>query len=555
MSCLLHLHLLPLLLVLLLLLLCFWLGGCRVNCLSYILCCRKALTAEAEGDEAAASSAPTVVRLARVFGDLFYPLNFSFTDTVAAITLVGITHRSSAHGHGSSSHNHALIAAAGAGLFAPAKQDAAVAAAALLEAAANAAAAQAAAAAAFGPAAKRGGSLLAPDGPGCMPGESTPQTGVRMSDATRHGLLSAGYEPHTLDRSPRPGAAAGAAAVAADPLLLAPAATACGSHSPSPGLKGLGHSSSTGNLPTALARGSSPAPNDQVSVGRTGSSSAWEVAVRQGSTLAVAPGRGVGSRTSSPSPVQGAGLPNRSYSTHELATVPDRSTSPARFEHRAVSWGASAAGSQQPAVSVSGQGSGMHSQDGGPGLLQDSKAGGNTLHTLAEVSELSLTGAGMIEQVESLLSPLPSTEVSAPLPGEGQAVPPSGAAAAGDAVGHATAPNTSAARPPCSKLDVAAADQQQAPWHPAADTPSAAAAAAAVACVSEEGLEQGGAAVTSDGRRVPLDLLEEALHWHAYANAIYGWPMFLWSHRYRWGLTHTRQAACATERFARPISW
>ncbi|WIA18498.1 hypothetical protein OEZ85_009951 [Tetradesmus obliquus] len=32
---------------------------------------------------------------------------------------------------------------------------------------------------------------------------------------------------------------------------------------------------------------------------------------------------------------------------------------------------------------------------------------------------------------------------------------------------------------------------------------------------------------------VDLDLLEEALHWHRYANAIYGWPMFLWSHRYR----------------------
>jgi hypothetical protein len=31
-----------------------------------------------------------------------------------------------------------------------------------------------------------------------------------------------------------------------------------------------------------------------------------------------------------------------------------------------------------------------------------------------------------------------------------------------------------------------------------------------------------------------LELLEEALHWHRYANAIYGWPMYLWSHRHRW---------------------
>ncbi len=32
---------------------------------------------------------------------------------------------------------------------------------------------------------------------------------------------------------------------------------------------------------------------------------------------------------------------------------------------------------------------------------------------------------------------------------------------------------------------------------------------------------------------VPLPLLEEALHWHRFANAIYGWPMYLWTRRYR----------------------
>lgn len=63
----------------------------------------------------------------------------------------------------------------------------------------------------------------------------------------------------------------------------------------------------------------------------------------------------------------------------------------------------------------------------------------------------------------------------------------------------------------------------------------AAAAAVAAAAVGDAG-DEGVGAVTSAGQPVPLELLEEALHWHAYANAIYGWPMFLWSHRYRYGI-------------------
>jgi hypothetical protein len=44
----------------------------------------------------------------------------------------------------------------------------------------------------------------------------------------------------------------------------------------------------------------------------------------------------------------------------------------------------------------------------------------------------------------------------------------------------------------------------------------------------------GGGADWDDGEgEVEFELLEEALHWHRYANAIYGWPMFMWSHRYR----------------------
>jgi hypothetical protein len=58
-------------------------------------------------------------------------------------------------------------------------------------------------------------------------------------------------------------------------------------------------------------------------------------------------------------------------------------------------------------------------------------------------------------------------------------------------------------------------------------------ALAAAAAVEEGVLEDVAGAVTSTGQPVPLELLEEALHWHTYANAIYGWPMFLWSHRYR----------------------
>jgi hypothetical protein len=37
------------------------------------------------------------------------------------------------------------------------------------------------------------------------------------------------------------------------------------------------------------------------------------------------------------------------------------------------------------------------------------------------------------------------------------------------------------------------------------------------------------------GGEVSLELLQEALHWHKYALAIYGTVMFLWSKRHRWG--------------------
>jgi hypothetical protein len=528
----------------------------RVNCMSYILCCRKSLAADP--DEDAASSAPTVVRLARVFGDMFYPLNFSFTDTVAAITLVGITHRSSAHGHGSSSHNHALIAAAGAGVLGAAKHDAAaLGAGALLEAAVAAAAARQA---------------KTSSGPTCLLTNS--------AKAADHGhKLSADGHMHTeaarTGGDNEPGrmhlqlAACQAAAVsAAEGTGAAPAATSGAQDTPL--VKGIKHSSSTGNLQAPVARGGSPTPLEPtaVSFARSGSSSAWEAAVRQGSALAVAPGRGfvpgsgLGSssnRTPSPGPEAVASLPARSHSTAADPSAGfDPGPSPFRFSHRAVSWGGTGPSSQPPSGRSSEQGAARPHTPGDP-VQQSAKPQQMVLSSLAEANELSLAHSNVLGQVQSLLSPLASYEAS----GEALAAinvtgqPPAGAAAAGDAVGAAAAglgtdpqliinplfsdslsqpgqgralqqqQQGSAGAAPGNDV-VAALAVTSAGAVPPETTTAAAAAVAAAAAAAE-----GAGALTSTGQPVPLDLLEEALHWHAYANAIYGWPMFLWSHRYR----------------------
>ena len=70
---------------------------------------------------------------------------------------------------------------------------------------------------------------------------------------------------------------------------------------------------------------------------------------------------------------------------------------------------------------------------------------------------------------------------------------------------------------------------------PAADAAaSSASTAAAVAAAAAAGAGAVCSSSDEDGEgEVELELLEEALHWHRYANAVYGWPMFLWSHRYR----------------------
>jgi hypothetical protein len=222
-----------------------------------------------------------------------------------------------------------------------------------------------------------------------------------------------------------------------------------------------------------------------------------------------------------------------------------------------------------------------------------SKAPQPVLHSLAESNEFSLIHSGAIEQVQSLLSPLQSAEVpTGSAAGSGPlAAPPVGAAAAGDVVGAAVAgadaigtvsseapmfvnplylvplsssasthqhsqsaggvqqpqqqrvqaPPTGLPSPPAAH-PAAAANAATAKQHQGIVStslvsmqPQAAATAPVAAAVGDAG-DEGVGAVTSAGQPVSLDLLEEALHWHAYANAIYGWPMFLWSHRYRYGV-------------------
>lgn len=541
---------------------------CRVNCLSYLLCCRKALTGDQEDEQAPSSSAPTVLRIARVFGDMFYPLNFSFTDIVAAITLVGITHRSSAHGHGSSCHNHALIAAAGAGLFAPTRDDEAGGAVPLLGVAAAAAAApQAANSAAAGACTPAVATAAHPTAAvGAKAGACSVYQGVQAD-----GQPAAAAAPGT----PMPGSAAPSlnvtgrsqSATVQGPAILQPMnsaeqpAAGLRPQSPGPKLKGIHHSSSTGNLPSALSRGNSPTPPEGVSFVRTGSSSAWEAAVRQGSALAVAPGRGIasagpgGSRANSPSLLQTSGMPARSHSTYDAAAAHERPPSKAPMAHRAMSWGGGAPPNQQHAA---------HSSEQGLGKAEQSRACDQTgaqrqalLQSLAESNEFSITPGTQFEQVESLLSPLPSSDIAALAEG---GRPAAGAAAAGDSISHI--PAQSADCMDLKQAAVAAAVQQklavpQALQHAALEPSQAGAAAAtegaavvglgpaaaqppAAQALAEEAVEELGV-VLAEGQPVSLALLEEALHWHPYANAIYGWPMFLWSHRYRCAVCFDRQ--------------
>jgi hypothetical protein len=335
-------------------------------------------------------------------------------------------------------------------------------------------------------------------------------------------------------------------------------ATSGAQRCPSPGLLGIRHSSSTGNMQAAgLARGAGQALAEPSSTSftRSASSSAWEAAVRQGSTLAVAPGHGflpapaaagvnlAGNRAGS-SVASEPAIPTRSHST--AADGAAAAALPPRFSNRAVSWGGTTA-VFHPSTGQSPE----------PGLTQP------LLQSLAESNELSL--AGGIEQVQSLLSPVQSAGAASEgpvasgvqqlgVPTAGDAFGTAGAAVASSAAARGAAITDAAAvfanplyssvvvlHPDTATATAAGQVVRRTPGSaPAAAGSSAANAlvAAAAAAVEEEGvLEEMGGAVTSTGQPVPLELLEEALHWHAYANAIYGWPMFLWSHRYRWGQT------------------
>jgi hypothetical protein len=306
-----------------------------------------------------------------------------------------------------------------------------------------------------------------------------------------------------------------------------------------------------------------------VAFARSGSSSAWEAAVRQGSALAVAPGRGfvpgsgLGSsnRTPSPGPEAAASLPARSHSTaaDPSAAGLDRGPSPSRFSHRSVSCGGMGPSSQLPFGRSSEQGSARPHTP--PGLIQQSaKPQQMVLSSLAEANELSLAHSHVLGQVESLLSPLASYEASGEALGAADVTgkPPAGTAATGDAVSAAAAAAAGVGvgieprlvsnplySESLSQPGQGPTLQQQQGWAGAAPGSVVAAApavtsaravsleATTAAAAAEAAAAVGAGALTSTGQPVPLDLLEEALHWHAYANAIYGWPMFLWSHRYR----------------------
>jgi hypothetical protein len=93
-------------------------------------------------------------------------------------------------------------------------------------------------------------------------------------------------------------------------------------------------------------------------------------------------------------------------------------------------------------------------------------------------------------------------------------------------------PVSAAANEASAAADPAAAGPWQCSNNPSAANDQAAVQAAVAQAALLDAATADSAAYSS-GAGVPLELLEEALHWHHYANAVYGWPMFLWSHRYR----------------------
>jgi hypothetical protein len=475
----------------------------------------------------------------------------------------------------------------------PAKHDATPGATALLEAAAALADAQAAAA---GPA----------TGATCALAQSVSKSAGQAQAGEAAGLeqlptAMASNGPVCLQQQQfmtTVGTAGPAAAVASKDALCSQGDTAVvgagagsGQSSPPPAPH-----SSRGAAQGSLMRSSSPALQEPPAVPflrSVSASSAWEVAVRQGSTLALAPGhrlapssaaaaaatmagQGVGGSLGDDArSTAGVALPARTQSTTEpsaaAAAAAGHMPPPLRAGQRSVSW-AGASFAEQPFLgrsSEQGAAAGKH-----PALDAAAPAGAFSCgkvplgaldclaEGIAEGMELSVTSSHMLGQVQSLLSPLQSNDIAA---ADARVLTPvAGTAAAGDTVGAAAADALAAgsAAQPAAAVGgggASAAATSRAPalltgayQHQHQQALAAGAAQAALAVGAAEGLAaqlqdaavagaaaaegalEVASAVMSDGQLVPLELLEEALHWHAYANAIYGWPMFLWSHRYRW---------------------
>jgi hypothetical protein len=265
-------------------------------------------------------------------------------------------------------------------------------------------------------------------------------------------------------------------------------------------------SSSPGGLLPAARSSSTAAP--------AGSGSMWEMAVRQGSTLALAPGHVLSAAAGQQPDPERAGslqLGLRSHSLQEgrssgggSLSLAGRTSSPVRGF-----CGSGASGQDvgsMPAGSACSQGGGTRGFSPLQPIYSVTHPQAALLQGGARHASSSGGGGGSSNLSPSVLGPV------------GSLLSPQTSAGGG--------PGTEAAgpiHPPAAAL---------APASDAAASRSISNVAAAAAAESQLQLA-GSALLQPDGSPIPLELLEEALHWHHYANAIYGWPMFLWSHRYR----------------------
>eukprot|EP00775_Hariotina_reticulata_P013184 gene13184-13315_t len=480
----------------------------------------------AAADSAASSTPSQVMRLAKVLGDMFYPLDFSFTDVVAALTLVGITHRSRAAGTGSSSHSHALIAAAAAGLLG--EDDEQI----ILLAGLNQAA----------------------DGAGCAGGSQTGSAGVSAGDRGVCAVLDQAQQLQVLPSDqalPNTLVATGTAAARAlhqhsstatwalAPLLRPSLAWAALSAAfrgetntrqrtkaaeesfPASSAEAM-HGSSNGNMSSCATKAHSsgrPAPahvmpprNDGCKGGSsagscmavsrcssngsnssmagvapattTGSTnSLWELAVRRSSAAALAPGYA---------------LKHKSWAG-DIEAVHQRSTADLLA---ADSDNCVTCADPGPSCSQFGRGRPRLSSAGEDAVWAP---GGLLVGNAAKRHQLAVMSSGELDAGPGLMS---------------QQAAPSSAPLAVEQLAKAAADSAAAAPVAGSGTPSSAKDQ-------------AVQAAATEAALLEAASASADSATFSNGTAVPLELLEEALQWHHYANAVYGWPMFLWSHRYR----------------------